>query len=805
MTKLKLCAQEGRAVVLALIILGVGSLLIPPFLAYISTNLFASRSTEEGMKELYASDAGVEYAVWKLANDRNFLELLSWSIDHPVRVDMPTAVNAIKPIVSVTNRDIPNSWPGRWGGQGTGGLSWQGNRYLDVYFKTNEVGWIVGDTGRIMKTYDGGYAWYHQSSVPGDPDLYSISRSIGETWVVGDKRESVGTIWHASDAEEEWRPVSGVPNRDLRSIFFVDALKGWAVGKEKNNQSTILVTTNGGSSWTQDNIQDDPKRDLNSVFLVNSSTGWTVGEAGTILHYDGNKWTPQSSGTNNGLNSVYFVDQNHGWAVGDGGTILKTWDGGSTWHKQTDIEEPKTMNLNGISVISTTINATTVITGWVVGNGGNIRVMTKTVTGTISWALPDDWNFIESSTASNLNSVYFTDATHGWAVGDNWTILLYACDESGCGWFPPNSLMCKEKDRSKCDKDKHLRSVWCADDGLHGWTVGDAANIDGETGADWIIGVTEDAASWANVEPSQLPDPPTYDLFGVSFAPDMSVGWAVGANGTILKSSDSGGSWVKQNSPVSKNLNAVYAISSTLAYAVGDADGSGLILRTTTGDQWSRWNAGLPNQNLNDIDFFCDISGGCTGWAVGNSGTVIKITHAEGSPSWENQTTNASGASGGKPLYGVSVVNSDTVWAVGKNTTVISTTNGGVSWSAKVILPSDAELRAVHFANPIVGCIAGKKHSTNLTTLLRTTDGGVSWNPMARGAGKDLYDVFLVDACNAWAVGEDGIILHFFCPDIGDAGGCGFFDIESVANDVTTISRVHLCLDGMHIDSWKIK
>ena len=62
MSKLKVSAQEGRVLVMVLIILGLGALLIPTFLAHISTSLLASSATEEGMKQQYAADAGVEYA-----------------------------------------------------------------------------------------------------------------------------------------------------------------------------------------------------------------------------------------------------------------------------------------------------------------------------------------------------------------------------------------------------------------------------------------------------------------------------------------------------------------------------------------------------------------------------------------------------------------------------------------------------------------------------------------------------------------------------------------------------------------------
>lgn len=68
MSKLRISAQEGRALALALIVLAVGCLLIPPFLAHISTSLLATEATEEGLKEQYGADAGVENALWQLVS-----------------------------------------------------------------------------------------------------------------------------------------------------------------------------------------------------------------------------------------------------------------------------------------------------------------------------------------------------------------------------------------------------------------------------------------------------------------------------------------------------------------------------------------------------------------------------------------------------------------------------------------------------------------------------------------------------------------------------------------------------------------
>ncbi len=60
--------EGGRVLVWALVVLGIGALTIPPLLAHISTNLSASRAIEERLKEQYAADSGVEYALLQLRN-----------------------------------------------------------------------------------------------------------------------------------------------------------------------------------------------------------------------------------------------------------------------------------------------------------------------------------------------------------------------------------------------------------------------------------------------------------------------------------------------------------------------------------------------------------------------------------------------------------------------------------------------------------------------------------------------------------------------------------------------------------------
>ena len=68
MLKRVISDESGRTLAWTLIIMAIGVLLIPTFLSHASTNLFATRATEEGLKELYAADSGVEYVLLQLKN-----------------------------------------------------------------------------------------------------------------------------------------------------------------------------------------------------------------------------------------------------------------------------------------------------------------------------------------------------------------------------------------------------------------------------------------------------------------------------------------------------------------------------------------------------------------------------------------------------------------------------------------------------------------------------------------------------------------------------------------------------------------
>jgi hypothetical protein len=75
--------EKGQALIMVLILLVVGLLITTPLLAYMGTGLIAGGVYERRMAELYAADAGVEDAMWKIQNQVDELPVPSCEDPNP--------------------------------------------------------------------------------------------------------------------------------------------------------------------------------------------------------------------------------------------------------------------------------------------------------------------------------------------------------------------------------------------------------------------------------------------------------------------------------------------------------------------------------------------------------------------------------------------------------------------------------------------------------------------------------------------------------------------------------------------------
>jgi hypothetical protein len=168
--------EEGGTLPATLWALGIGGLLVVPFLAYVSSSMLAGRQAQDDVREQYAANAGVEFGIWKLINDTAFRDQVDAAAGSPVDVDPPVTANQI-----TTNTNailLGYSSPG-WvavadapGSIASGGdLTWDGGSYLYAVQGGGQDGhW------RYSLADD---SWDSMPDVPGDVDT-------GGAYVYGD-------------------------------------------------------------------------------------------------------------------------------------------------------------------------------------------------------------------------------------------------------------------------------------------------------------------------------------------------------------------------------------------------------------------------------------------------------------------------------------------------------------------------------------------------------------------------------------------------------------------------------------------
>jgi photosystem II stability/assembly factor-like uncharacterized protein len=216
--------------------------------------------------------------------------------------------------------------------------------------------------------------------------------------------------------------------------------------------------------------------------------------------------------------------------------------------------------------------------------------------------------------------------------------------------------------------------------------------------------------------------------------PSSLIGYVVGKNGTVLKTTDGGLNWSIIPSGISDHLESVYFINNNLGFTGG---WYGALHKTTNGGiNWSPVTGISGAGSLYSIIFFDSLIG-----LAGGASPLFKTTN--GGTNWNIIASNVA-------AYGLSFVNDTTGYSAGGNK-AFKTINGGNNWSNVFTgLPIDLFL-GTHFLNANFGFVVG-----DYSKVLKTTNGGTSWYTTTAG---DLnHDILMFDEYHGYLVGTPGAI-----------------------------------------------
>lgn len=246
-------------------------------------------------------------------------------------------------VVALSGRSKDDVWA-----SGTGGLlmHWNGQQWTalesDVHetfssiFLTPDELWAVAGTLVLRRGFNpssvrqlrvnefllslGGVAVFpsgdaYLSYAPGnnEPSISNYLKKISNF--------DTGTLEVVPDAAISGTGV--VPTLGARALFLVPGKALWLVGEDAAVVRYPVSPLGAGV------VMPTPSRASLLGAWGHDEQLWVVGSGGTVLHFDGNDWHAQDSGTAVTLNAIFGFSSSDVWATGDNGTVLhfdgKSW------------------------------------------------------------------------------------------------------------------------------------------------------------------------------------------------------------------------------------------------------------------------------------------------------------------------------------------------------------------------------------------------------------------------------------------------------------------------------------------------
>ena len=507
-----------------------------------------------------------------------------------------------------------------------GGATWVSktpnttNILYDVEFYDANNGIACGAAGTIDKTTDGGETWTLSAAIGnGTQSIYKVS-IVSSTVVYVGTSYSAAYLYKSTDFGATFTNVTPAQiTSTVYGMYILDASNYWAA----TSSNGIVATTNGGTSWTQQQVSSNTLYDIkfmNSTdgFAVdakgivwattNSGANWTstqlstiiqlrqmdltgsnffiVGDGGNIYKSTntGSTWTTKyTSAAQQQLRKIIFKGDNNGWAGESPATsgsskLLQTTDGGQTW---------TTLYTMAQSIYSISMPTNTT---WYIGCGGN-SIYKSTNAGASFSALS---NFPAGFTGLTFYAVAFADSLVGYAGGSSGKLMKTT--DGGSNWIDISSAT-----------------------GFGTSIIEDLALIDASTF--YISGLSAHLAKTTNGGISFTAQSPgiSGSFFPVKFK-DANTGFVGGLNLGLSRTTNAGTSWtaltLPTNPPASNASIQGIGISGSNVW-VSTVNGD-ILYSTDNGTNWTVakrpvsqaiYNFAISNNNL---------------WICGGEGSILK-------------------------------------------------------------------------------------------------------------------------------------------------------------------------------------
>ncbi|MGA2668372.1 MAG: T9SS type A sorting domain-containing protein [Ignavibacteria bacterium] len=283
---------------------------------------------------------------------------------------------------------------------------------------SNQIGWIGGNSGVVLRTTNGGSSWTNVTGAPiGTDAVYAICGIDANTCLVSTSPSNT-FVFKTTNGGANWTQVFTVVGGFVDDIKMFSATNGYLYGDPVGGRWELYKTTNAGTNWDSTGLylpQAASEAGWNNAMCIRGTKVW-FGTNNTKVYYStnsGTNWTAQATtgsvntysvsfdgagnigmcgesaalrSTNSGVNWTVVTVPGTGSIIGFGNALQKFWyaraniiyqstDNGATFALQ--YTSPSSGSYNGTSFVMTG----NVIRGWAVTSSGTISIYNEILTG----------------------------------------------------------------------------------------------------------------------------------------------------------------------------------------------------------------------------------------------------------------------------------------------------------------------------------------------------------------------------------------------------------------------------------------
>ena len=314
------------------------------------------------------------------------------------------------------------------------------------------------------------------------------------------------------------------------------------------------------------------------------------------------------------------------------------------------------------------------------------------------------------------------------------------------------------------------------------------------------------------------------NLKGVWFI-DRETGFVIGDKNTVLSTYDGGRSWSEVDMPMVADYSAIQFTDPINGYIVGQYDKGGVFMKTEDGGV--TWTCKIINVNCeddNDPGFNCDklylqtlsfldlekgIVGGYSYNAINGKQPFVCKT-SNGGKTFKNISPkfHKNERSKGYEIKTLNYITTHDAYAVrnhGYNKSFLYAGNYDLKGFENIKSGIDHEYHSLYFSSVFLDRLTGYVSSVinGRPQILKTIDAGESYMFLTPPTDETLYGSFFTDANNGFFVGQKGTIIHLV--DDNNSDKSLFVEVSESKEIPFSIAIQRNRMDGTNIFVYNIK